>query len=171
LQIYINGKVQAAPVYCALLKTARDIAQQFADVGSGEFYAVFSKRVWQDSERLLFDRAFAGVRVGGFVFIGLLSSCAQAAKGSHARSRTARYFLALTRGAADIADDCRMALPHARLAPSGIPWNFGPNGSKFPSRGEGCFLERPSLKVASTSSKSNRVHFRSLRSLRSQRRR
>ena len=71
MQIYINGKVQAAPVYCALLKTARDIAQQFADVGSGEFYAVFSKRVWQDSERLLFDRAFAGVRVGGFVFIGL----------------------------------------------------------------------------------------------------
>src|ERR1700704_875712 len=71
LQIYINDKVQAALVYCALLKTARDIAQQFADVGSGEFYAVFSKRVWQDSERLLFDRAFAGVRVGGFVFIGL----------------------------------------------------------------------------------------------------
>jgi hypothetical protein len=71
LQIYINGKVQAPLVYCSLLKTARDITQQFADVGSGEFYAVFGKRVWQDSERLLFDRAFAGVRVGGFILIDL----------------------------------------------------------------------------------------------------
>jgi hypothetical protein len=53
-----------------------------------------------------------------------------------------------------------MVLPHARLAPSGIPRNFGPNDSKFPRRVESCFLERPSLKVASTSSKSNRVHFR-----------
>ena len=72
LQVDIYCQVEPSLIDGAPLDTSRNVAQCFADIGRGKLDPVFLQRIWQQSEGLFLDRAFARVGIRRLVVVGLL---------------------------------------------------------------------------------------------------
>ena len=72
LQIGVDRQIKPPFVDGAPFQTARNVGQGFADIRRRELDAIFLKWVRQQTQGLLLDRAFACVRIGRLVVVGLL---------------------------------------------------------------------------------------------------
>ena len=72
MQVDIDGEIEPAFIDRALLQSAGNIAQGFADIGRREFDAVFLERIRQQPQRCFLDGAFTGIGVGRLLVVGLL---------------------------------------------------------------------------------------------------
>ena len=72
LQVDVDRKVQPAFVDGALFQSAGYIAKRLPDVGGGELDAILLKRIGQEPQGLFLHGAFARIRIGRLVVVGLL---------------------------------------------------------------------------------------------------
>jgi hypothetical protein len=83
LQVDIDGEIEPAFIDRALLQSAGNIAQGFADIGRSKLDAVFLERIGQQVERRFLHGAFTRIGIRGLVVIGFLVLLRERHAGRH----------------------------------------------------------------------------------------